>query len=202
MELLFETAKLKFTRIINQLAENSVEKCYLCGKCTAGCPMAYEMDIQIHQIMRFLKLGEEKVLLKSRAIWQCVGCQTCSSRCPKEVDPASFVDALRVYATLTKQKASERAVEQFNYIFLEIIRHLGRIYEVGLVGLLNIFYMQPFRDIALAPKMVIGGKLNFIPHKIKGSKEIKRIFLACEELAQKDLKAKKELIEKEFQTTF
>jgi len=53
------------------------------------------MDLTPNQILRLLQLGEHEPVLESRAIWQCASCLTCAARCPKEVDPARVMDALR-----------------------------------------------------------------------------------------------------------
>ena len=34
-----------------------VQKCYQCGKCTAGCPVAFAMDYPPQQVIRMVQLG-------------------------------------------------------------------------------------------------------------------------------------------------
>jgi heterodisulfide reductase subunit C len=80
---------------IKAISGADVRACYQCGKCTAGCPLASTMDLMPNQILRLLQLGEHEAVLKSRTIWQCASCLTCAARCPKEVDPARVMDALR-----------------------------------------------------------------------------------------------------------
>jgi heterodisulfide reductase subunit C2 len=80
---------------IKAISGEDVRACYQCGKCTAGCPLASAMDLMPNQILRLLQLGEHEQVLKSRTIWQCASCLTCAARCPKEVDPARVMDALR-----------------------------------------------------------------------------------------------------------
>lgn len=80
---------------IKAISGEDVRACYQCGKCTAGCPLASAMDLMPNQIIRLLQLGEYEQVLKSRTIWQCASCLTCAARCPKEVDPARVMDALR-----------------------------------------------------------------------------------------------------------
>ncbi|OGB93715.1 MAG: heterodisulfide reductase [candidate division NC10 bacterium RBG_16_65_8] len=80
---------------IQAISGQDVRACYQCGKCTAGCPLASAMDLMPNQILRLLQLGEHEEVLKSRTIWQCASCLTCAARCPKEVDPARVMDALR-----------------------------------------------------------------------------------------------------------
>src|SRR5512139_1057 len=80
---------------INELAHTRVEDCYQCGKCTAGCPLADVMDLMPNQIVRLAQLGEIGRATTCGAIWLCVACQTCSERCPKNVDIAGVMDACR-----------------------------------------------------------------------------------------------------------
>ena len=81
--------------VIKAISGEDVRVCYQCGKCTAGCPLASAMDLMPNQILRLLQLGEYEQVLASRTIWHCASCLTCASRCPKGVDPARVMDALR-----------------------------------------------------------------------------------------------------------
>jgi hypothetical protein len=40
---------------------------------------------------------------------------------------------------------------------------MGRMYEVGLTGMLNLFTGNPFKDLPLGIKMVRKGKLKLLP---------------------------------------
>lgn len=80
---------------IQAISGADVRACYQCGKCTAGCPLASAMDLMPNQILRLLQLGEHERVLQSRTIWQCASCLTCAARCPKDVDPARVMEALR-----------------------------------------------------------------------------------------------------------
>jgi heterodisulfide reductase subunit C len=80
---------------IKEISGEDVRACYQCGKCTAGCPLAAAMDLMPNQILRLLQLGEYESVMQSRSIWLCASCLTCAARCPKEVDPARVMDALR-----------------------------------------------------------------------------------------------------------
>jgi len=82
----------------------SVQRCYQCGKCSAGCPMAAETELRPHDVLRLISLNRRAKLLSSESLWLCVGCETCTARCPNEVDPARLIDGLRAqgysFATL------------------------------------------------------------------------------------------------------
>ena len=74
-------------RLSIKLAEDigvDVSRCYQCGKCTAGCVLAPDMDIAPSFLMRLLQTGTEKAdarVLGSTAIWLCLSCENCVARC-------------------------------------------------------------------------------------------------------------------------
>lgn len=84
-----------FVAQIEKIAGQKLLACYQCGKCSAGCPMAPHMDILPNQIIRMAQLGMQAQLQASRAIWMCVSCLTCNSRCPKDIRIAEVIEALR-----------------------------------------------------------------------------------------------------------
>lgn len=84
-----------FVKQVEKIAGQKLLACYQCGKCSAGCPMASHMDILPNQIIRLAQLGMEEKLLASNAIWNCVSCMTCNSRCPKSVKIAEVIEAIR-----------------------------------------------------------------------------------------------------------
>ncbi|MGV8147247.1 MAG: 4Fe-4S dicluster domain-containing protein [Alkaliphilus sp.] len=83
-------------RRIELISGESIFKCYQCGKCTAGCVMADEMDISPYKVIRMLQLGLVEKALKSESMWICAACFACRERCPKEVDLAKIMETLRV----------------------------------------------------------------------------------------------------------
>ena len=92
-----------FVEKVESLSNQELLACYQCGKCSAGCPMAKYMDILPHQIIRFAQLGLKEELLACEAIWMCVSCLTCNTRCPKGVRIAEVIEAVRQVRLRTKR---------------------------------------------------------------------------------------------------
>ncbi len=74
-------------------------KCMACGKCSATCPAYDEMEYHPHQFVGMVKNGDIQPLLDSPSIYKCLTCFACVDRCPRGVEPAKVVEAVRLIAT-------------------------------------------------------------------------------------------------------
>jgi len=160
-----------------------VAECYQCGKCTAGCPMARYMDLTPSQVMRLVQIGDEAAVarvLGATGIWSCAGCLTCTQRCPKELDPAAVMDALREMSYSRGLVSSrQKKVLAFLEAFLKTVEKNGRMSEIPLVRRYKMASMDLFSDVGLVPPMLWRGKLPLKSHKIGGRGEVRRIFETC-----------------------
>ncbi len=82
-------------RKVEEISGENVSACYQCGKCSAGCPSAYAMDVIPSQVLRFLQIGLEDDLAASNTPWICASCEICSVRCPRGIEVARVMEALR-----------------------------------------------------------------------------------------------------------
>ena len=74
------------------------KKCIKCGKCSATCPAYDEMEYHPHQFVSMIAEGDIEPLLKSDSIYKCLSCFACVERCPRGVEPAKLVEAVRLVA--------------------------------------------------------------------------------------------------------
>lgn len=74
----------------------NIMNCFLCGTCTAGCPVSkIDPAFSPRTIMRMALYGMEKELFSSPEIWKCVQCHVCVAHCPQNARPADVIKAVR-----------------------------------------------------------------------------------------------------------
>lgn len=73
------------------------KKCMVCGKCSGTCPNYDAMEYHPHQFVQMVENGEIEPLLKTKSIYACLSCFACLERCPRQVEPAKLIDAVRQY---------------------------------------------------------------------------------------------------------
>src|SRR4030043_2088707 len=111
----------------------SLQACYQCQKCSAGCPVVDAMDLLPNQVLRHIQYGHRERVLGSKTIWICASCQTCSVRCPNDIDIAKVMDTLRHLSLKSGLKAGEGEIPIFHSVFLDSIKATGRIHELSLI---------------------------------------------------------------------
>ncbi len=90
-----EAIKNSLVDKIEEISGQNVFDCYQCGICSSGCPVTDYMDYSPNQVMRLVQLGCVDEILNSRTIWICSTCLQCSTRCPKGIEVAQVMEALR-----------------------------------------------------------------------------------------------------------
>jgi len=79
-----------------ELSGQNISLCYHCGTCSAACPNAGEMDLLPRQLLRRAQAGLDQDMANSRTAWVCVSCLSCSVRCPRGIDIARVMEAVRL----------------------------------------------------------------------------------------------------------
>ena len=88
--------KEEMTATIRRITGINPRKCMKCGKCTATCPAFDEMDYHPHQFVDMVEKGQIEKLMASNGIWNCMSCFACLERCPRQVEPAKLIEAVRL----------------------------------------------------------------------------------------------------------
>jgi heterodisulfide reductase subunit C len=158
----------------SQLAEavfsesgQNVNLCYQCRKCAAGCPISYAMDYKPAQL---------------------ASCETCTTRCPQEVDVAKVMDAVKIIALRRRIKPTIPQVASFYKAALSNIKMCGRMYELGMIVALKLRTFEFFKDMALGTKMFLKGKLKMIP-SLTSAKTTWKLFRRVKSIEKKNRNA-------------
>ena len=165
----------EFAGAIKEISGQDVNVCYQCKKCVSGCPVSYVMDYTPAQLIHAMSLGLKDMVLNSATIWLCAFCETCTTRCPQEVDIAKVMDALKIMAVRAGVKPKVPDIAAFHRTGLTNVRFFGRMYELGLAGMFKLSTRQFTKDLGMGIKMLKKGKFKLLP-SFQGSSTTKKIF--------------------------
>ncbi len=175
----------RFRDIVFESAGSEILNCYQCYKCSAGCPIAFAMDLLPHQIIRSVHFGKKEKVLSSSTIWICASCETCTTRCPNEINIAGVMDVLRQIHYESGQETPQPKIPILHTAFLDCIKKTGRVHELSMIrnfSLKSGDLKEKLRngtwknDLKLAVKMFLRGKLKLFPRTSKGIKEVRTLF--------------------------
>lgn len=109
---------------VEEISGQNVYSCYQCGACSAGCAFTEEMDILPNQAIGFTQRGDREVLEKETP-WICASCFICTVRCPRGLDVAAIMEALR------EIKIRERG---FRRVDLREIKDIERLPQIAITA--------------------------------------------------------------------
>ena len=162
---------------VNILSGQQIGLCYHCHKCTAGCPVVDAMQYGPDLLLRMVSLGQDDAVFKSRDIWLCVGCYTCATRCPNDIDIAATMDGLRQIALARGYPPGERDVLLFHRLFMGVVKRFGRSHEAFMLGLFKLLSKVPLmNDVPAGIDLFMRGKVPLFPERTKAAKDVQKLF--------------------------
>jgi heterodisulfide reductase subunit C2 len=90
-----KTIKSEFVEKVKKLSGQNIHKCFQCGTCGGACPMSGELETLPRKVMRMAQFGLEDDLADNKTFWTCASCHTCTVTCPRGIDLARVMEALR-----------------------------------------------------------------------------------------------------------
>lgn len=80
---------------LNELSGENVKLCMQCATCTGMCPMTEEMEYSPRKVMHMAQFGLQSKLEAINTYWKCASCHACTVKCPRGIDIAKVMEALR-----------------------------------------------------------------------------------------------------------
>ena len=99
-----ENSKKNLSEEIIRRSGVNPRKCMKCGKCSASCPAYDEMEYHPHQFVDMVENGRLEELMNSKGIYTCLSCFACVERCPRSVEPAKLIEAVRTAVVRQQDK--------------------------------------------------------------------------------------------------
>lgn len=82
--------------MILQISGVNPKLCMKCGKCSGTCPAYDGMEYHPHQFVSMVENADLEPLLASESLYTCLSCMACIQRCPRQVEPAKLIEAVRL----------------------------------------------------------------------------------------------------------
>ena len=87
---------MELRQTILEISGVNPRKCMKCGKCSGACPAYDEMEYHPHQFVAMVEKGRIEELMTSKSLYRCLTCFACLERCPRNVEPAKLIEAVRL----------------------------------------------------------------------------------------------------------
>jgi len=144
------------------------------------------MDLKPAQVMHSIRLGREQAVLNSSAIWLCVGCETCSARCPQGVEPAAAINAARLMAMKQGIPPQIKEVEIYYRGFVDNMRLNGKIHDASVAGITQLLTGQLVENLPLAWKLFKRGRVKPPPLPFGGT-DFRKVYRKALEIEERSL---------------
>lgn len=170
-------------RVVQHRTGQNVYSCYQCIRCSSGCPLSEHFDLTPSELMRYIQLGRDEAVLRSKTIWLCSSCQACSTRCPQGLDIVRIMDDLKAISRERGVSPAVSSISTMYDVFLRNVHLLGRTYELGLAAELGLRRGDPFTELPMGLEMLRKGKFSLLPRRASYPRRIKPVQVEGRQIA-------------------
>ena len=156
---------------------NPLVTCMQCGICSASCPVVAFMDHTPRRLIAMIRAERKEQVLKSNTFWYCASCYQCTVRCPRGIDIAELMYALKRYTIWRTEYQKGLIGPAFSEAFVKTIVGSGRSYEPVLATTYLFTYGLPemLQEAATATGLMLKGRMPVVPPRIKRLDNFKRM---------------------------
>jgi heterodisulfide reductase subunit C len=183
MSATIEAPRLSFIGEIGNLlhaaAGNPLTTCIQCGTCSGTCPVASAgfMDHTPRRLIAMIRADRKEQVLKSNTYWYCASCYQCTVRCPRGIDIAEMMYALKRYSIWKGSHQKDLIGPTFSETFVQTIMRSGRSFEPVLATtyLFTYGFQDMLQEAATATGLMLKGRMPLLPPRIKRLENFKRM---------------------------
>ena len=155
-----------FLAEVESRSGQQLKTCYQCGNCTAGCPYTFAYDIPVSQIMRLIQAGQRETVLNSKSLWLCASCQSCTTRCPNQIDVAKVMDVCRHMAresgcvserTSKLSGVNVKKVKRRVYALMGVLVAVTSVIQIARIGSMDYANAGSGYEMDAIAAVIIGG---------------------------------------------
>ena len=163
-----------------------LRRCIQCGTCSGTCPVSYAMDIQPRQIVAYFRAGDLESILRSRTIWICASCYSCTVRCPSGIKVTELIYGLKRLAIDRDIRMRGLRIHTLSKQFVRLINRYGRNQELKLMMryLLREAPLRLFGTIPLGWKLLRTGRMPWRTSRVRGIAGLRKIIAKATEMEQ------------------
>ncbi|MEK6572460.1 MAG: 4Fe-4S dicluster domain-containing protein [Bacteroidota bacterium] len=163
--------------LLHAAHSNPIKTCIQCGTCSGTCPVARFMDYSPRRLIAMINAGLKDRVLASNTFWYCASCYYCTVRCPRGIDIAGLMYALKRYSIWKNQYKEGLVGPVFSETFVKTILKSGRSYEPVLAtSYLFTFGVQEFlQEAQTATSLMLKGRIPVFPPRIKRLENFRRM---------------------------
>ncbi len=175
------TAKPGFNQEVSNMLHASegspLSSCMQCGTCSGTCPVARYMDQTPRRIIAMVNAGLKEQVLKTNTFWLCASCYHCTVRCPRKINIAEAMYALKRYSMWKSEYKKGLVGPVFSEAFVKTIVRSGRSFEPLLAPSYIFSYgvKEFFNEALMGTAMMIKGRMPILPPRIKRLDNFRRM---------------------------
>ncbi|MDI6766099.1 MAG: 4Fe-4S dicluster domain-containing protein [Bacteroidota bacterium] len=156
---------------------NPIKTCIQCGTCSGSCPVAKFMDYSPRKIIAMINADLKDRILNCNTYWYCASCYYCTVRCPRGIDIAELMYALKRYSIWKNQYKEGLVGPVFSETFVKTIIKSGRSYEPVLATsyLFTFGLQEMLMEAQTATNLMLKGRIPVLPPRIKRLENFKKV---------------------------
>jgi len=151
--------------------------CIQCALCSGTCPVVEFMDYSPREIIALIFADLKEKVLQANTYWYCASCYHCTVRCPRDINVADLMYALKRYSMWKGRYRKDLIGPAFSERFVKTIFKTGKSFEPALapVFMFSYGFWGFLLDARTAAKLLRMGRLPLIPAKVKRRGNFRRM---------------------------